>query len=141
MEMVSPPELRLDAGLVTLVVRSMFPHRGFPPGPYERTATAIVDSAREDPRIAAQLQQGLTELEAVEFVCLDDHARLEHLSQIAGTAFFETIRARATPCFYGDPEVWRLLGYQRPTVARDGYGGRGFDAPDWLPAARTGHAA
>jgi hypothetical protein len=104
---------RIDHAVVALVVGSMFPHPGFPAGPYQRTAAAIVEAAGAVPRLAAQLQQGLAELEAVEFAALDDHARLEYLHGISASDFFEAIRSHATPAFYGDIEVWQLLGYER----------------------------
>lgn len=114
MKVASPAGVRIDRDAVALVVRSMFPHPGFPDGPFLRTAAAIVEAAARDPRTAAQLEQGLAELEAVEFAALDDHARLEYLSSIAGTAFFEAIRAQTIQVLYSDREVWELLGYQGP---------------------------
>lgn len=107
----------IDPRPVCLLVRTMFPHPGFPDGPYERTAAAIVEAAGRDPRAAAQLSQGLAEMEAALFADLDDHARLEYLSEISGTDFFETVRTGAVTALYGDPEVWRLLGCTDPAVA------------------------
>jgi hypothetical protein len=138
---VTSSEVQIDREAVTLVVRTMFPHADFPAGPYERTAAAIVESGDEDPRTAAQLQQGLAELEAAEFADLDDHARLEYLREIAGSTFFETIRAKTILVLYNDPEVWELLGYEGPAHEQGGYVERGFADLDWLPDARIEEAA
>jgi hypothetical protein len=110
----SPPGTRIDLDALALVLRSMFPHRYFPDGPYRRTAAAIAVSGEVDPGTAAQLEQGLAELGAAEFAALDGQARLEYLSEIAGGTFFEAIRARAILVLYNDPEVWELLGYEVP---------------------------
>jgi hypothetical protein len=105
----------------------MLPHPDFPAGPYERTAGAIVEAAVADPRFGAQLQQGLAELEAVEFAELDDHARLDYLDAISGTAFFEALRSHSIQIFYSDVEVWELLGYQHPPQNQKDRPERRFD--------------
>jgi hypothetical protein len=138
---ITSSDVRIDREAVTLVVRTMFPHPDFPDGPYERTAAAIVESGAEDPRTAAQLEQGLAELEAVEFVNLDDGARLEYLREISASTFFETIRAKTILALYNDPEVWQLLGYEGPAFDQGGYAERGFADLDWLPDARIEEAA
>jgi hypothetical protein len=118
----------------------MLPHPAFPPGPYERTAVAIVEAAVADPRFGAQLQQGLAELEAVEFAELDDHARLSYLDAISGTAFFAALRSQAIRAFYGDVEVWELLGYRHPPQFQKDRPERRFDEldailPEWIERA------
>jgi hypothetical protein len=134
-------DARLDPRAVALVVRTMFPHADFPDGPYERTAAAIVESAGEDARSLAQLEQGMAELEAAGFADLGDDARLEHLRSIAGTTFFEAIRAQVISTLYNDPEVWELLGYEGPSLEHGGYLHRGFDDLDWLPDPRIEEAS
>jgi len=75
------------------LVRAMYPHDPFPDGPYERVADAILDAAREDPRLRAQLDQGL--------------------SGASSSAFVEAVRAKAIVTLYNDPEVWAILGRVR----------------------------
>lgn len=126
------PELRT----LTAMIRRMFPHEGFPDGPYTRSAQAVQAAAGEDPRTAAQLQQGLAELAARGFDDLDDAAALALLKDMSGTTFFQTVRAKVITTFYDDREVWALLGYEVDSFAQGGYVDRGFADLDWLPAAR-----
>src|ERR1700754_1846583 len=95
------------------MIRGMFPHASFPDGPYVRTAAAIEAGAREDLRLGAQLEQGLRDLDVAggrPFAELTDDAALEVLRGMAGTAFFEAVRAKVVTTLYDDPEVWELLG-------------------------------
>jgi hypothetical protein len=134
-------DVRVEVEAVELVVRAMFPHPDFPAGPYRRTAEAIVASAAEDARSTAQLEQGMTELEAAGFADLDDDARLAYLRGISASAFFGQIRAKTILVLYDDPEVWDLLGYEGPAFEHGGYVDRGFDDLDWLPAPRIEEAS
>jgi hypothetical protein len=134
-------DVRVETEAVALVVRTMFPHPDFPDGPYERTAAAIIESAAEDLRSTAQLEQGMAELEAAGFAGLDPDARLDHLRGIAGSAFFEQVRSKTILVLYNDPEVWQLLGYEGPSFEQGGYLNRGFDDLDWLPDPRIEEAS
>jgi hypothetical protein len=126
--------------MLTTLVRRMFPHDGFPDGPYERCAAAILKAGEEDARIAAQLAQGVREREARRFADLDADAALAYLRDISGTVFFETVRGKFILTFYDDREVWGLLGYEIDSFAQGGYLNRGFADLDWLPAARVEEA-
>lgn len=140
MALLAPGELDAHVDAVALLVRAMFPHEGFPDGPYRRSAEAIVAAAGEDARAATQLRQGLAELEAAGFAELGEAERLEHLRGIAASAFFEQVRAQVIVTLYDDPEVWSLLGYEGPSYERGGYLERGFDDLEWLPAPRIEEA-
>jgi hypothetical protein len=131
------PDVASELRMLTTLVRRMFPHDGFPEGPYERTAAAILAAGEEDPRLAAQLSQGLRELEAKRFGELDADAALAYLREISATTFFASVRGKFILTFYDDREVWKLLGYEVDSFAQGGYADRGFADLDWLPAARV----
>lgn len=141
MALLTSGELDAHVDEVALLVRAMFPHEGFPEDPYRRSAKAIVDAAGEDARAVTQLRQGLAELAAADFADRDEAGRLDYLRGIAGTAFFEQVRAKVIVTLYDDPEVWSLLGYEGPCHEQGGYLERGFDDLDWLPAPRVEEAA
>jgi len=120
--------------LLARMVRAMFPHERFPDGPYERTADAILQDAKEDIRLRAQLDQGLRDLEALGGPTLDV------LRGMSSTEFFEAVRAKTILVLYNDPEVWALLGWESASYAKGGYIDRGFDDLDWLPTPRVEEA-
>ena len=127
------PELRT----LTVMIRRMFPHDGFPDGPYERSAAAIRAAAEQDPRARAQLQQGLAQLAAERFEALDAAAALARLKAISGSSFFQFVRTNVVTTLYDDREVWKLLGYETDSFAKGGWIDRGFDDLDWLPDPRV----
>jgi hypothetical protein len=126
------PELRT----LTAMIRRMFPHDGWPDGPFQRAATAIQEDAGSDARNQAQLTAGLAELQARGFAEMDADAALAHLKAISGSSFFGFVRANVITTLYDDREVWALLGYEADSFAKGGYVDRDFDDLDWLPAAR-----
>jgi hypothetical protein len=144
MATVTPGGLGIDQRTLTHMVRAMFPHASFPDGPYERTAAAILEAARSDVRMRAQLEQGMRELDAAggaPFAQLDADAALAVVHGMSGTAFFEAVRSQTILTLYNDSEVWSLLGYEGPSFERGGYVHRGFADLDWLPDARVEEAS
>lgn len=132
--------VRSEATLRTLtdVLRAMFPHRSFPDGPYERCAAAILETTHDDPRADGRLRQGLVDLERRGFAGQDEAGRLDTLRGMAGTPFFEAVRAKAILILYNDSEVWELLGYEGASYEQGGYLDRGFGDLDWLPEPSLG---
>lgn len=121
------------------MVQVMFPHSNFPQGPYERTAQAILVSARDDLRLDAQLAQGCVDLDAASggrFADLDDVAALDLLRGFSDGDFFLGVRAQVITSLYDDREVWALLGYEGASFDQGGYLDRGFNDLEWLPDPR-----
>jgi hypothetical protein len=126
------PELRT----LTAMIRRMFPHDGWPDGPFQRAATAIQEAAGSDARNQAQLTAGLAELQARGFAQMDAEAALAHLKASSGSSFFGFVRANVITTLYDDREVWALLGYENDSFAKGGWIERGFADLDWLPDPR-----
>lgn len=121
------------------VLRAAFPHDTFPTGPYQRAAQAVLDAAAANPRLQAQLLQGLTDLDRqreVPFSRLDPDIAAVVLRGVAGTPFLTGIVDVAVVALYDDHEVWEVLGYEGPSYDKGGYIDRGFDDLDWLPDPR-----
>jgi hypothetical protein len=118
------------------LLRVAYPHDSFPAGPYERTADAVLDAAARDPRLLAQLVQGLGDLDVlreVPFAELAGDAALTVLRGVQDTPFFRSIISIAVVKLYDDHEVWDLLGYEGPSYDKGGYLERGFNDLNWLP--------
>lgn len=121
------------------MLQIMFPHDSVPDGPYERTAEKVAAAASENPRLLAQLLQGLEDLDRLRdkpFVSLPADTALTLLRGIQDTAFFQGVLGVAIVAFYDDHEVWDRLGYEGPSFDKGGYLHRGFDDLDWLPEPR-----
>lgn len=131
---------RQDQETLTRVIYAAFPHRTFPMGPYRRAADAVIEQAATNPRMLAQLVQGLAELDAqrdARFADLDVDTAAAVLRGADGSPFVTAIVDSAVVTLYSDPEVWELLGYEGPSFDKGGYIGRGFDDLDWLPDPRV----
>ena len=120
--------------LLTRMVRAMYPHDRFPDGPYERVADAIIEAAREDPHLQAQLDQGLRDLESL------GGPTVEVLRGMSASEFFEAVRAKTILTLYNDPEVWAILGWEGESYDKGGYRERGFADLAWLPDPRIEEA-
>lgn len=121
---------------VQRILRVAFPHPSFPDSPYQRTAAEILSGVAQDRRLQAQFLQGLRDIETrstPSFAALSDSDALRTLEDISGTGFFQSIRGTAITAFYGDAEVWELLGYEGASYHQGGYLERGFADLDWLP--------
>jgi hypothetical protein len=118
------------------VLRVMYPHDGFPDGPYERTRDALLTDAAASPRLAGVIAQGVRDLDTLgerSFADLSTDEATALLERMEGSVFFEAVRSRAIATLYDDREVWTLLGYEGPSYDLGGYVGRGFDDLAWLP--------
>jgi hypothetical protein len=122
------------------VIRHAFPHDPFPVGPYQRAASAVVEAAGRDPRVLAQLVQGLDDLDRlrdVPFVELTAESAGAVLRGVQDTPFFLAVIDIAVVKLYDDHEVWDVLGYEGASFDKGGYVDRGFDDLDWLPEPRV----
>lgn len=125
--------------LLTRLLRVAYPHESFPDGPYERTATAVLDAAKDDPAGQRALGLGLEGLDRAaggDFLGVDGAAAESLLRDRADDDFFRRIRSTAVVALYDDEQVWGVLGYEGSAYEQGGYLHRGFDDLDWLPPAR-----
>ena len=137
----APSNLLPDDAAARLVrmIKVAFPHRGFPDGPYERTADHIIATAATSAFQTAQLGQGLVSLDALRdkpFAELDGAEALAVLEEIQHTPFFQLVRSTTVVFMYSDRDVWEVLGYEGESSDKGGYVDRGFDDLDWLPDPR-----
>ncbi len=137
-----PPSSLLPEDAVQRLVRMLkvaFPHKGFPDGPYVRTAEHIIVTVSGNAFQTAQLGQGLIGLDAMRvapFADLEPADALAVLEEIAHTPFFALVRSTTVVFMYSDREVWQVLGYEGESSDKGGYVDRGFDDLDWLPEPR-----
>jgi hypothetical protein len=130
-----PAGFAVGAELETLasVAYDIMPFDGIRPELYLRAAHATLAGNR------SLTEQGLAELRKVvgnrRWIELDEATRIAALKSVEGSAFFGHLRMSVINTLFGDPDVWKLVGYGGPAVSQGGYIRRGFDEIDWLPAA------
>ena len=134
----SPPaELEQHvAETVAALARTLYPHDALAGGVYQRVAATIAEAAGEDAAQASVLADGVAYLDRrgdQPFTQRTPQQRLADAKAIAGSDFFELVRATAVVEIYSDARTWRLLGYEGPSFAQGGYLHRDFDDLDWLP--------
>ncbi|MCW0213472.1 MAG: hypothetical protein OJJ54_08940 [Pseudonocardia sp.] len=126
------------------VLRRAYPHDTFPVGPYQRVVDAVLTAAAADPRLLAQLVQGLADLDRLRdlpFADLDADTAGAVLRSVQDTPFFRSVIDIAVVKLYDDHEVWDLLGYEGPSFDKGGYVDRGFADLDWLPEPQIEEAS
>ncbi|MET4060219.1 hypothetical protein ABIB35_001764 [Arthrobacter sp. UYP6] len=131
------PEAR---AILKRIIKTAFPHPGFPEEAYERMTSRIVTEADASTWFRVVLTQGLIALGAQSeepFLELSDERALAVLRRVADLEFFGFIRRTTVLNLYDDPQVWDVLGYEGPSFDKGGYLHRGFDDLDWLPTPRV----
>lgn len=121
------------------IIKTAFPHKDFPPGPYERMADRIIEAADESRWFRLKLIQGVQTLNSAangSFTELDFDETTAALKTVENTEFFMFIRRSTILEMYEDEEVWQAVGYEGPSFEKGGYIDRGFDDLDWLPEPR-----
>jgi hypothetical protein len=124
------------AATVAALARTQYPHDALPDKVYARVPDKIAEAVREDAEQARTVSEGVADLDRrgdKPFVERTAQEQLSDAQRIAGSPFFELVRATAVVEIYSDPATWRALGYEGPSFAKGGYLKRGFDDLDWLP--------
>ncbi len=65
------------------------------------------------------------------FADLAPTARAEVVKSIEGTPFIQAVYGATIGHFYGQPDVWKRVGYPGPSIHHGGYVMSGFDRLDW----------
>ena len=121
---------------IAALARTQYPHDGLSDKVYARVPAKIAEAVREDADQARIVTEGVTSLDALGTKPFAERAAEEQLADakaIAGSPFFELVRATAVVEIYSDATTWRTLGYEGASFAKGGYLKRGFDDLDWLP--------
>ena len=124
---------RQEARTLLAVARTLFPHDLLADDYYVKVVAAIDGKALADAGTLAMLRRGLATL-GTKFVLLPESEREKTLRPLEGSQFFILVRSETLNNLYGNPEVWKIFGYEGSSVEHGGYLHRGFDDIDWLPS-------
>lgn len=120
---------------IARVCYALYPHRKLPYDFYKACGQGLLDKAATDSALSAQLDEGLSALNAVyskPFHELSEEERELALQRVANTSFFQTVRGHTITGLYNIPKVWEHFGYQGPSFPKGGYIDRGFNDILWL---------
>lgn len=125
-----------EAETLFKVSRQIFPHSRLGDAPYWKVVADLDAAAGNDPAVAKLLADGVAQLNSSppsKFADLSDPQKVDALKSIEDTPFFQKVRNTELQSLYGDPAVFKALGYQGASYQAGGYVHRGFDDIDWLP--------
>ena len=129
---------RLPPGLVVQLIsiyRTMFPHSTVPDEFYEHVVRKLDEQATRDQNLFRFLSDGVEVLSRQArsaWTTLSPEARLQELERAQQTPFFRRLRSDFVLCFYSNPAIWPLFGYEGPSNDQGGYLHRGFNDIDWI---------
>jgi hypothetical protein len=117
--------------------RVLYPHEKLPDAVYALLAKDLDADASADAAVAAQLRAGLQELNRMaggRFTEASADKKLEIVTAIEGSPFFNTVRAKCVTSLYDNDMAYAVFGYPGASFDKGGYITRGFQDLDWLPA-------
>ena len=115
------------------IFRVMFPHDVLDDSYYECVVQKIVSIGSTDRAFADLIDNGIGRLKSqYRWSQLSEADRLQTLKEIESSPFFQALRTEFIINFYGNPLVWKFLGYEGRSNDLGGYVNRGFGDIDWL---------
>ena len=121
--------------LLIKMVRDIYPHDRFPNGPYDRTATDVINKGNTDAN-RVMFSEGINKLKDDNYSDMSFKKSTKYLKKMENSTFFQHVRGTSVVTLYNDQEVWKLLGYEGSSFDKGGYISRGFNDLDWLPEPR-----
>jgi hypothetical protein len=118
------------------VARTLFPHDFLGDSYYASVVTAIDAKAAADRATRDMVADGIKRLvgaQAGSFALASEEARERALRTLERTPFFSLVYGETLNGLYGNPEIWKILGYEGSSVEHGGYLERRFDDIAWLP--------
>ena len=126
-----------QAASLVVMARHLFPHDALGDQYYAAAVEALDEKAADDAELAAQLVEGVARLDqamGIPFLKLSAGNQLKVIEDLAGTPFFNTVRAATLGALYTNDTVARAFGFEGSSVEYGGYIERGFNDLGWLPA-------
>jgi hypothetical protein len=125
-----------QAATLVIMARHLFPHDALGDQYYAAAVQTLDEQAATDPKLAAQLVEGVAKLDeaiGIPFTKLSAGNQLTVIESLEGTPFFNSVRAATLAALYTNDTVARAFGFEGSSVEYGGYINRGFDDLGWLP--------
>jgi hypothetical protein len=127
-----------EAETLLRVAQQIFPHRKLGDVPYWKVVIQLDAAAQNDLGVAKMLSDGVARLDTAQssqFLALDSEQQVAALRAVEDTPFFQKVRGVELQTLYGDPSIFKAMGYQGASYPIGGYLHHGFNDLDWLPEA------
>lgn len=112
--------------------RHLYPHKDMEDAVYALVVKDLDAAAAKDPAVRQLLAEGVAALDKDGWLARSPEAQLEKVKAIAGTPFFEKVRATAVVSLYSNDMAYAYFGYGG-AEGDAGYIFRGFNDLTWLP--------
>ncbi len=127
-----------EGDVIVAMVPLIVPHKGLEEV-HRETAAQIDELVGKSPNLQKLYLDGIKELDEVarkmsggrRFVELSDWWKVEALKAVEAKPFFKNVYGNTIAFFYGNPKVWKQVGYPGPSHREGGYLAKGFDKLEW----------
>lgn len=119
-----------------VMARTLFPHDFLADSYYMNIVNSVDAKAASDAGAKAAVAEGVKRLDAAYkggFKNASEKSRVRVLKTMEGTPFFSMMYGETLGGLYGNPDIWKIFGYEGSSVEHGGYLERGFDDIAWLP--------
>ena len=114
------------------VARTIAPHDKLDDAAYALVIQSLDADAAGSPQTLALLRDGVRKLGA-GFASAPEPARVQALTAVESSAFFQTVRTKTLGGLYATPIAYAYFGYEGEAFSKGGYLLRGFNDLRWLP--------
>ena len=121
-----------EGATLLAVARTIAPHDKLDDAAYALVIQAIDADAAKDAQLLGMLRDGVRQL-GPAFAAAAEAARVQSLTAVETSPFFQTLRVRTLGTLYATPLAYAYFGYEGEAFSKGGYLLRGFDDLHWLP--------
>jgi hypothetical protein len=121
-----------EGATLMAVARTIAPHDKLDDAAYALVVRSVDGDAANDAPTLAMLREGIRKLGA-GFASAAESARVQALTAIESSAFFQTLRTKTLGVLYATPMAYAYFGYEGEAFSKGGYLVRGFNDLRWLP--------
>jgi hypothetical protein len=121
-----------EGATLMAVARTLAPHDKLDDAAYALVIQSVDADAAGNPQTLAMLRDGIRRLGA-GFASAPESARVQALTAVESSAFFQTMRTKTLGGLYATPMAYAYFGYEGEAFSKGGYLLRGFNDLRWLP--------
>lgn len=130
-----------EANTLLAFARTLFPHDFLADSYYGIVVNAVDDKAAGSAETRALVSDGAAQVERLakkdfggqSFAQLNEKGRTRVVQAVEKGAFFSFMYGETLGGLYGNPDIWKIFGFEGSSVEHGGYINRGFDDISWLP--------
>ena len=121
-----------EGATLMAVARTIAPHDKLDDAAYALVIRSVDGDAANDAPTLVTLRDGLRKL-GPGFASAAEPARVQALTAIESSAFFQMLRTKTLGVLYATPMAYAYFGYEGEAFSKGGYLLRGFNDLRWLP--------